>query len=540
MSATKQQTRRRAGTAKRGPQTDASRVIAENLMRFNPLQGITPSRFVRALQEYEAGRVADMCRIIEAYEIRDDAFRTNSRKAYASVARCQHAVNIIDGFEADPAAQAHKDVLERFWSTVKVTSAFNRNETGGLRLLKRQMARAICFGHNVHEIVWEPSADGALRARFTSLPPWMFETTTGETRWLPQPSALDGTEMEPGGWLVTTGDGIGIAAAICAMSKRLSINDWLAFCERCGQPGIHAMTDATFDSPEWKNIVSTVGSFGRNWAAVTGKGTEMKPLALNVTAAPWPALVDLCNRAIAALWRGSDLATVSSISDNPGVTAQKDEKNILEEDFCEAVTETLHEQVSRHVIAWHFGDGTEPLARLEVQPTTRPNTDADIKIDEHLAKHGVPLSGQDALARYGRARFDPADTDDFPLKAPLSTPSAGVPGLANEKPPREPVANPLKTAQDRFKDFSPTATPPADTPAAKAVYAAFAADVSKWRNGVAELLKLPAAERASAARALAERLAADPAAAPELKQALADWLSGSFAAAANKKEEPQP
>lgn len=526
--------KRSSGGRKRKPAVETVRVTAENRMRFNPLQNITPSRFVRALEEYEAGRVADLCRIIEAYETRDDAFRTNSRKAYASVARCQHSVVVVDGFEDEPAAQDHKDVLERFWSTISVTNAFNRNETGGLRLLKRQMTRAVCFGHAVHEIVWIPAADGTLKARFTALPPWMFETTTGETRWLPQPSSIDGTAMEPGGWLVTTGDAIGIAASICAMSKRLSINDWLAFCERCGQPGIHAATDATLDSPEWKNVVSTVASFGRNWAAVTGKGTEMKALSLNTTAAPWPALVDLCNRAISSLWRGSDLATVSSQPDGTGASIQKDEKNVLEEDFCEAITETLHEQVSRYVIAWKFGEGTEPLARLSVQPTTRPNTDSDIKIDQHLTSLGVPLSGQDALSRYGRAAYDPKNQEDFPLKAPAQPVPGGVSGLANEDAHRQTVANALKTAPDRFKDRGGMEMAPGQTPAKKAVYAAFSADLQKWRGEVEELLKLPAAERSAAAKSLADRLASDPAAAPELRKAMADWLSEAYADAANK------
>jgi hypothetical protein len=525
---------KKAAISKRTQQVETGRVTAENRMRFNPLQGITPSRFVRALDEYDAGRVSDLCRIIEAYEQRDDAFRTNSRKTYASVARCQHSINIVEGFEGEPDAQAHKDFLEKFWATIRVTSAFNRNETGGLRLLKRQMARSICFGHAVHEITWAPAADGSLRASFTALPPWMVETTTGETRWLPQPSALDGTDMEPGGWLVTTGDGIGIAAAICAMSKRLSINDWLAFCERCGQPGIHAKTDATIDSPEWKNLVKTVGSFGRNWAAVTGKGTDMAALALNTTAAPWPMLVDLCNRAIASLWRGGDLATVSAVSDTPGVTSQKDEKNILEEDFCEAISETLHEQVTRYAIEWRFGD-VEPLAYLSVQPTTRPNTDADIKIDDHLTDHGVELSGQDALNRYGRSKFDPSNKEDFPLKKA----SGPISGLANEAHNHGRVEKPLKLAPERFKGSAATEMAPGAHPLKNASYGAFAKDMEKWRGEVSGLLKLPPAERPAAAKALADRVAADPAAAPALKQAMADWLATAYADAANKTAQEQ-
>ena len=417
-------------------------VTAQLLQRWNPLRSITPSRFVRALEDYDAGRVADLCRIMDAYERRDDAFRANSRKAYASVARCQHAVNIVEGYEDDADAAIHKETLEKFWVTVRVTSAFQRNETGSLRLLQRQMAGAVSHGHAIHEITWQPSADGTLRATFTFVPPWMFETTTGAARFLPTPASIEGEEMAPGEWLVTTGDGIGIAASICAMSKRLSLNDWLAFCERCGQPGLHGKSSAQYGSPEWKNFVSSLRSFGRDWAIATGLEESVEAVNLNVSAPPWPALVDMCDRAIAALWRGCDLATVSSQPDGPGASVQKDEKNILEEDFCEAISEALHDQVSRHVIAWHFGEGTEPLAYLQIRPTTQPNTDADIKIDQHLVSLGVPLSGTAALARYQRETVKDGDANDFPLKPPAQTQLPSPPA-----PPR-PFANELPALED--------------------------------------------------------------------------------------------
>jgi hypothetical protein len=492
-----------------GPRAGEGRVAAELRQRFNPLRGITPERFVRALEEYSAGRVAGLCRIMEAYMERDDAFRSNSRKAFASIGRCGSAVQAAPGRERDPDARGHRAVLERFWGAARVTSAFNRRQTGGLRLLQRQMAEAICYGHSVHEIVWRPSADGGLRAQFIHVPPWMFETTRGEPRFLPSPSALEGEDLEPWGWLVAAGDAVGVASSICAMSKRLCANDWLDFCGRCGI-GLHAQTDASEGSPEWERVVRSVAAgLARNIAVVTGRDTDIKPLPLNTATTPWPELVRQCDRAIAALWRGCDLATMSSGPGEQGASVQRGERDALEEDFCDAVTEALHDQVGRRVIEWHFGAGVEPLARMEIRPTTQPDADADIKIDAHLAALGARLSGSEALARYRRRAYDPAAAGDFPLAGPAAAPGPAA-ALPNEAPAPDPR---------------------------RGVYAAWAADTAPWRRKARALLGLPAADRPAAARALIAELAADAAAAPALKEAMCGWIATAYAGAANNHEE---
>ena len=534
---------------KKAPLTDGRRVTVENRSRFNPLYGITPDRFVRALDSYKAGYVAELCRIMEAYEERDDAYRTNSRKAYASIARCPHAVSIVEGFEKKPNAEKHRETLTQFWANVRVTSAFNRNETGSLRLLKKQMASAIGYGHAVHEIIWNTRADGSLGAEFVFTPPWMFESTTGWMRYLPSTAAIDGEEMPAGGWLVTTGDAIGIASSILAMSKRLSLNDWLSFCERCGQPGIHAKTAAPFGTKEWRNIEGVVRSFGRNWAAVTDRDTDVSTLSLNTSAAPWPPLIEDCKRGIAALWRGADLATMSSAPSAVGSNVQGDEKNILEEDFCEAVSETLHDQVSRFVIEWKFGKGVEPLAYLQVRPTTTPNVDTDIKIDTHLSRHGVKLSRNDAMTRYGRVLYKDGDKGDAPLvllQNPASGPFGGAAGLFNEHPALHPVAkrqNPVAKSLQALgmaNDAATTARRDTARSGAFSAFKAFQRDMAPVAEEIARVLALPEELQPAALEALRAKLADMPrgkALAEEMEIILAEaFAEGLPAALANEDD----
>ena len=56
------------------------------------------------------------------------------------------------------------------------------------------------------------------------------------------------------------GEGVGISAAILAMAKRLSWNDWLLFSEKCGMPVILGNTGAKEDTPAWKNLLNAIAN----------------------------------------------------------------------------------------------------------------------------------------------------------------------------------------------------------------------------------------------------------------------------------------
>ena len=415
----------RAKARKTARAVDVARVIEEQRSRFNPLRDFTPDRLVRAIDAWRVGTLCDLARILEELEQRDDMVLACSRKMKSAVARCRHSVQIVEGQEDNPEAVSHRKVLERFWASVRVTSAFARNERGGFRLLVKQMMDAVHAKYAVHEIVWEPHRDGTLSARFQFVPLWMFENHTGELRYLPNYGAYDGVPMEPGEWLVTTGDGVGVAAAVAAMSKRLSMNDWLLFSEKCGTPGLHAKTAAAEGDESWQSLVDALRNFGRDWSVVTDAETEIKTVSLaQGGTTPYPELVRFMNKAISVLYRGADLSTLSGEGgDANGASLQGAESDILEQDSCEMLSETLQEQVDRFVIEWHFGKGTTPLAYIQIEPNAKNDSKLDMEIDNHLMDAGVSLSKNEMLERYGRTEYKADDATDAPLKR--ETPGAG-------------------------------------------------------------------------------------------------------------------
>ena len=498
---------------KRTSVLDDARVRLEQMSQYNALFHLDPDKIVGAITAYNSGDLGQLAHIIRDLEQHDDKMATCSMKMRASVGRCDWSVLVKEGFENDERAKRHAEILKRFWSTVNVTSRFNQNERGGIRLLKKQMMEAQSFGYAVHEIVWKPLKNGEIAAEFIKLPLWHFENRTGALRFLPTTTATDGVAMAEGEWLVTTGDGVGIPAAICAMGKRMSFQDWLLFSERSGMPIIVGKTGAAFGSDQWKNIKAAIRAIYRDTRVLLDSASDITAIdtghAANI---PFPPLVEWADRAIAALYRGADLSTISK-GDGTGASLQGDESGMIEQDAAENLGETLHEQVDAFVIRYVTGDA-EPLAKIVIEPVTKTDVDTDIKIDNHLVSMGCRLSKADMMQRYGRT--EATSDDDVAEMKQQQQPGLGAPGFGGLPNEKQPVSRPDARPSE---DEQPSA-----------ILAAFAKDMSPAGKAVAELLKdLDAGKDVKASAAsLVERLPSLIPDDPETAAVIAEEMAKAF------------
>ena len=437
---------------RRGPALPSNTVYMEQMMKGNPLWGANPDRLVRAVTGWDAGYISDMARLIEAYELHDDTAKSCVRKRDAAVARCEHTILIEEGSEDDPRAQLHRDILKKFWAGIRCTSAFNRSQKGGLRLLKKQMMSAQSIGWSCHNIVWDISNPKAISAEFIHLPMWHFENITGVLRFKPLATDVYGVPMADGEWLVNTGDAIGPAVALACCTKRLSLQDWMLFSERAATPGLLGKTGAMPGTDAWKEMTKMLKDWGRQWTGLVDRDSEVTTVSLNGSGEPpMPRLVERMDRAIATLYRGADLSTISK-GEGLGASLQGEESDTLEADDCIALSEALHEQVDRYVIRYMTGDD-EPLAYIWIEPVSKPNIDAEIKMDDFLLRSGIKLSKRDMLQRYGRTEADPAEPEDaVEFQQPSNGLEAGFENPLND-PRRLPNAStPFKTRQTAFKN----------------------------------------------------------------------------------------
>ena len=483
-----------------------------NRMRYNALFALDPNVLVRHLVAFNSGDIAGLEHVIEEFENREDKMKIGAFKMSAAVASKPWEVRIARGEEDNERAKLHKEVLTRFWNRVEATDAFCRNRRGGLRLLVKQMMSAQSRVYAVHDVTWTVRGDGELEALFTFVPAWMFENRTGELRFIRDPGAYTGETMKDGEWLVTVGEGVGISAAILAMAKRLSWNDWLLFSEKCGMPVILGNTGAKEDTPAWKNLLNAIANVAPKTGVLADLETKLQAVQVGGSSGQttYRELIDVVDRGISALYRGGDLATVSQAGDSVGSDSQDGESELMDGDGCAMVSETLHNQIDRHVIRFTCGD-FEPLAGIVINPPEEiDDVDRDIKIDQHLGEFGIKLSKKDMLARYGRV--EATDDNDAAIRQQAQQPGfGGFGGLPNEK---QQVSR-------------PDARPSVDEQPS-AILKAFAADMSPAGKAVEELLKDPSKEAAEALLAKLDSLLPED---PETAAVIAEAMAKEFGVA---------
>lgn len=442
---------RAAGRSK--PNADSQRAEQDIRNRFNPVRLLEPAKLSQWIDEFEAGNLRPLARLLDALSERDDVWKASQRKTVRSVARCKWDVRKIDGHEKDPAAQAHYDALVDLYSTLRATSLLKSAQVGGVARLVRNMMLAERDYYATHELIWRVE-NAKLRLRAVYVPTWMFEARTGALRFLPTEFAQDGQPLLPGEWLTHCGDGIGIACSICAAYKRLSMADWLAYGEHNATPGLHTKTPAKVNTPEWQKAVEATRAFAKEWALVTGTNVDINKIDLSASGSlPYKEFIEMMNRGMAALWRGADLSTISA--DSQGASLQGEEMDMLEQGAAEDVSETLRTQVDPFVIEYYFGKGVQPLAEFTLTPVNRPNVEQEIRINEHLAKAGAKIPIADELSRFGRRSVDLADPNDQAMQAPAepAVPAPGTLALGNEDPAADPAAGDLAAAL--AKDLKP-------------------------------------------------------------------------------------
>lgn len=418
------------------------RALTERQERYNPIRNLTPESLVGQIDSFYAGYLAPYARTMEAIKRRDDVIQPASAKREKAPSRRNWEViinaDIPDGAAAE--AERHQEALTFFYNNLQVTNAVDLNERGGFSLLRRQMMFALGYKYATHHIVWQPTPDG-LTAQLIYCPLWFFENRTGKLRFLAQPHTFDGVEMIEGEWLVSVNEGIMEVSSVAYMFKRLPLKDWLIMSQDFGKPVVEGITDAAEGSAEWTTLKNAVDALASDLRLVRSRSAEIKLTELAQTGAmPYEPLVERMDRRLAAIWRGGDLGTVSR-ADAVGAEGQNAESDLLEEDDCDWLSDTLNMGLDKLVIENVFGPGTTPLAYVKVIYPRKQNVTQELAVDTFLRDSGAPQGTRATLERYGRTE---PDEDDEPLKKPTPPPQpSGFPRRGEEDEAANETSNSL-------------------------------------------------------------------------------------------------
>jgi phage gp29-like protein len=398
------------------PTINTERVTQGVRTRFNVIRGLTPATLSSYLEQFELGFFRSAALAWDKIERRDFTLKSVAPKRKKAVARHGWEIVTTANLPEDQKALAQKqvEVLNYFYNNLTATDANKPDQSGGLALLVRQMMDAQSKYYAVHEIVWQPSPKG-LTAQFVFCPLWWFEGTTGKLRYLENEFNLYGKDMQPSEWLVTVGEGLMESCAVAWMYKNMSLQDWVACCEKFGTPFLDAATTAEPGSKEWEALVEYVQNFGPDGGGVRSQSATITPIEIkNTSSEMFSKMVENMDRALTILWRGGDLGTTSG-TDRTGASLQEEETEVLETDDSVLIEETLATQVSRYVISWTFGPDAPVLAYLKFRQSAQKNVQQDLSVDKFLLEAGAPLDVESVLERYGRPM--PAEDAEL-LRAP--------------------------------------------------------------------------------------------------------------------------
>lgn len=363
----------------------ASYAAAVNRGGFNPIKNLRPEVITRALDAFNRGRLSEAARLFEAIIQRDDTICCLNLKRKKSVSRLDFEIVPLENSRK---ARAHQKVLMRFYESLETTDFCDKNQSGGLRMLVSQMMDSAGMKYAVHRISFK-QVNGELKGVFEQYPIWLFENTTGRLRKLDNEKQLAaGVPLDPDKWMVTCGDGLMTTSAIAYVFKHLPLRDWLIYCERNGMPGIKAKTNAFPDTPQWESAKEAVSQFGAEFYAVLSEGTDIEAIDVSSKSQlPYKDIVERMDRMLCALWRGSDLSTLSGSYQN-GASVQWYENTLIEEDDANNIGETLNKNVDAKVVKLVFGDD-KPLARFRLKLPDYEQKQYELEMVERLVKIGL-------------------------------------------------------------------------------------------------------------------------------------------------------
>lgn len=366
------------------------------MQRANLLPNITPELVTSWHASFRRGYLRSAAIAWELIMNSDDTVVAVAPKREKAVSR--HGFEIITTDDSAK-AKAHAKTLEEFYNNLTATNAVDLNERGGFKMLVRQMMKSVGMKYAVHEIVWRPGQ--VFTAEFRHVPLWFFENISGKLRFLPTAYGIEGEDMPDGEWMVTTGDGIMAACTACYLFKHLPLQDWLIFCERFGMPMVWGESTDNPGSDGWNAMCDALSNIAGGSEVVVSAGSKINIEDFkNAGALPYEAMVERMDRALATMWRGGDLSTMSKGS-GVGANMQYDEKETLENDDAANITDVLNEQVDKHVIRYVHGDAV-PLAWVRVKQNIRQDTKQDLEIDKELSEQGYSEPIEEKQKRYNR------------------------------------------------------------------------------------------------------------------------------------------
>lgn len=391
------------------------------LTKWSPIRHLTPELLGQYYDLWEQGYLRYLALLYQAIENRDGTLKTVIPKRKGSVKRLRWEILIKQGLtdQEKSEAEKHKIALQYFYDNLSATSSIDLNLKAGLPMLLDQMMNSRGYRWAVHELIMQPSPQG-LTCRFNWIPLWFFENRTGKLRFLEMDYQLEGRDLKDGCFMVTTSpDCLMEPCAVAYLFASLSLKWWLTYIEGHAMPIKVGKTKAPLGSTNYENFKNVLRDLATDTVVAIGVEEDVESLDLKAAGPlPYEPLVDRMHRAMAAIWRGADLSTISGRTSQggQGATLQGKEEYYLTVDDAGLLSETFNMNIDPLVIGWTFGEDVKPLAYFKL--IVPPNIEAAIELDifeSFINQWGMEVGEEQLREHFGVAKMSPDDTPVHPL-----------------------------------------------------------------------------------------------------------------------------
>lgn len=339
------------------------------------IRGMTPQRVGWIFRQAAYGFPIEQCRLFEWIIENDGHLRSQLETRRDSVAGKEWIVQAGGDDAIDHlAAEALEDALRLVPNFTEV--------------LEHQL-EAPWYGYAASEIMWDV-VDGVIApVWFANLPHQrvLFDQYD-DPRVITTNNMAPGVPMAPGAWFFskrkhrrTAMAGLMRTATWWALFKRMSVRDWVSFCERFGLPMPLGKYPNNAPKEEKDVLLNTVAKLGRDAYGVMSEDMNIEFAKVDVSGAQavHPELAAFCNAEISKVITGATLTSGEGTSAGSYALGRVHENvsfNIVMSDALR-LGNWFAQQIGVPFIRWNGFDAKPPRLRInvvrEMDPVQRLN-----------------------------------------------------------------------------------------------------------------------------------------------------------------------
>lgn len=390
----------------------ASAVRAEVVNRVNGFQPkwlvVSPSAVDGCISSFECGRYHDCMPLLERVYRNSPQVVICSQKRLSMVVGGGWEVVVESSLNSDverSIAERQANAIRWCLNGIRVGDVRSRDCTLGFHSLVEMIMSGVAFGYVLGSIEWRsiiaPNGEASYSPTITHVPLSMCDARDKRLCLIDDNCCPTG-ELPKGDWLLAKYNSPLMPATLVLHALKTPAEvDWASTTLKYGVPFVWAKTQAEYGSEAWVNAENAISKVGSDFGAVVGGDVELNTMSLAQGSSPHERVADYYDRAIARLWLGGDLDTMSRGERGVGSDAQSGREDFLRSSDRSFVESVIDSQIiqpllrklgyGKQLAYFKFGvKEARDINSLQVAVNIASQTGIEIPVDWLYEQLGIP------------------------------------------------------------------------------------------------------------------------------------------------------